>query len=197
MRGRDHVGAREHDGRLRVGGRRVVARIRRRAPCGHRLGIRGGARRGERQRRRPPDAERLRQGGRRQSRAGVDAVGGARGDPCRVAPPSAARHGRDAGRARRSRARVRRRSRRRAHRDRRGASRRGRPSTTREPAPEPAADEPTSTTTPTTTAAPVTTTTRPRGVPADWPPDKPIPPMPPNCQQPQLEDNGVWNCQDD
>jgi hypothetical protein len=48
----------------------------------------------------------------------------------------------------------------------------------------------------TTTAAPVTTTTRPPGVPKDWPPDKPIPPMPPNCHQPQLEDNGVWNCQD-
>lgn len=46
----------------------------------------------------------------------------------------------------------------------------------------------------TATTLPVTTTTRPRGVPADWPPGKPIPPMPPNCQQPQLEDNGVWNC---
>lgn len=45
------------------------------------------------------------------------------------------------------------------------------------------------TTTPTpTTAAP------PPGVPADWPANKPIPPMPANCQQPQLEDNGVWNC---
>jgi len=46
----------------------------------------------------------------------------------------------------------------------------------------------------TTTLAPVTTTTRPPGVPPDWPPGKPIPPMPPNCHQPQLEDNGVWNC---
>jgi hypothetical protein len=43
----------------------------------------------------------------------------------------------------------------------------------------------------------VTTTTRPPGVPRDWPPGKPIPPMPPNCRHPQLEDNGVWNCGDD
>ena len=49
----------------------------------------------------------------------------------------------------------------------------------------------------TTTSAPVTTTTRPPGVPKDWPPDKPIPPVPPNCHHPQLEDNGVWNCEDD
>jgi hypothetical protein len=48
-----------------------------------------------------------------------------------------------------------------------------------------------------TTVPPTTTTSRPPGVPDDWPPDKPIPPMPPNCRQPQLEDNGVWNCQDD
>lgn len=48
---------------------------------------------------------------------------------------------------------------------------------------------------PTTTAKPATNTTvRPPGVPADWPANKPIPPMPPNCQQPQLELNGVWNC---
>ncbi len=46
--------------------------------------------------------------------------------------------------------------------------------------------------TPTTT---VTPTTRPDGVPDDWPPGKPVPPMPPNCREPQLEDNGVWNCQ--
>jgi hypothetical protein len=26
---------------------------------------------------------------------------------------------------------------------------------------------------------------------------RPIPPMPPNCRQPQLELNGVWNCQSD
>jgi hypothetical protein len=60
--------------------------------------------------------------------------------------------------------------------------------------PKPGAPAPPAVTT--TTMAPVTTTTRPRGVPADWPPGKPIPPMPPNCGQPKLEDNGVWNCQD-
>jgi hypothetical protein len=67
--------------------------------------------------------------------------------------------------------------------------------TTREPK-EPLHDESPSSTT-STTNPPVTTTTRPRGVPADWPPDKPIPPMPANCGHPQLEDNGVWNCEDD
>jgi hypothetical protein len=40
----------------------------------------------------------------------------------------------------------------------------------------------------------VPTTTTIRGVPKDWPAGKPIPPMPPGCQQPQLELNGVWNC---
>jgi len=45
-----------------------------------------------------------------------------------------------------------------------------------------------------TTTVPTTTTTWPPGVPKDWPKDKPIPPMPANCRQPQLEDNGVWNC---
>jgi len=43
----------------------------------------------------------------------------------------------------------------------------------------------------------VTPTTRPPGVPDDWPAGKPIPPMPANCKQPQLENNGVWNCQSD
>jgi hypothetical protein len=45
--------------------------------------------------------------------------------------------------------------------------------------------------------APTTNVTprRPRGVPEDWPAGKPVPPMPPNCHEPQLEDNGVWNCQ--
>ena len=45
-----------------------------------------------------------------------------------------------------------------------------------------------------------TPTTRvPPGVeiPEDWPPGKPIPPIPPNCHEPHLEDNGVWNCGDD
>jgi hypothetical protein len=46
-----------------------------------------------------------------------------------------------------------------------------------------------------TTTVPPTPTTLPPGVPHDWPADKPIPPMPPNCRQPQLELNGVWNCQ--
>jgi hypothetical protein len=40
-----------------------------------------------------------------------------------------------------------------------------------------------------------TTTTRPPGVPASWPAGKPIPIMPVPCANPQLEDNGVWNCQ--
>ena len=56
---------------------------------------------------------------------------------------------------------------------------------------------PSTTTTTATTLPPVTTTTRPPGVPRDWPPGKPIPPMPPNCRHPQLEDNGVWNCGSD
>jgi hypothetical protein len=66
------------------------------------------------------------------------------------------------------------------------------PTTTTEPFETP---QPIATTTTTTTVPPVTTTTWPRGVPRDWPPGKPIPPMPPNCREPQLEDNGVWNCQ--
>jgi hypothetical protein len=45
----------------------------------------------------------------------------------------------------------------------------------------------------TTVAAP--TSTLPRGVPANWPVGKPIPPKPPNCVNGQLEDNGVWNCE--
>ena len=48
----------------------------------------------------------------------------------------------------------------------------------------------------TTTAKPVTTTTWPAGVPRDWPAGKPIPPKPANCQDAQLELNGVWNCDD-
>ena len=31
---------------------------------------------------------------------------------------------------------------------------------------------------------------------ADWPAGKPIPPIPPGCREPVLEDNGVWNCDD-
>jgi len=68
----------------------------------------------------------------------------------------------------------------------------GMPSTTRPP--EDDADGPPASS---TTSLSTTTTTRPPGVPADWPPDKPIPPMPSNCREPQLEDNGLWNCGDD
>jgi len=39
-----------------------------------------------------------------------------------------------------------------------------------------------------------TSTTRPPAVPDDWPDDEPIPPMPPDCQKAQLEDDGHWNC---
>ncbi len=66
------------------------------------------------------------------------------------------------------------------------------PTTARPDVIEPDSPPATATTVPATTSM-----TRPRGVPADWPRDKPIPPMPPDCHQPQLEDNGVWNCQDD
>ena len=64
-------------------------------------------------------------------------------------------------------------------------------------APTPAASPPTKVTPSPTTTTPAptpTTTTLPPGVPADWPAGKPIPPMPAGCQKPQLEDNGVWNC---
>lgn len=44
-------------------------------------------------------------------------------------------------------------------------------------------------------AAPATTAARPPGVPADWPADQPVPPVPADCLKPQLEDNGVWNCE--
>ena len=62
------------------------------------------------------------------------------------------------------------------------------------PAPSAPATSAPATSAPATTAAP-TTTVRPPGVPKDWPANKPIPPMPADCEQPQLEDNGVWNCQ--
>ena len=67
-------------------------------------------------------------------------------------------------------------------------------STTTPPAPPPTHPVSPTTTTTTPTPTPTTTTTRPPGVPADWPADRPIPPMPANCRHPQLEDNGVWNC---
>jgi hypothetical protein len=56
-----------------------------------------------------------------------------------------------------------------------------------------APSSPPATTAPPPASAPPTTV-RPPGVPANWPASRPIPPMPPNCQKPQLEDNGVWNC---
>ena len=66
------------------------------------------------------------------------------------------------------------------------------------PTPAPTTPAPKATTTtvpkPTTTIA-TTSSTLPPGVPRNWPAGKPIPPMPPGCRQPQLEDNGVWNCQ--
>ena len=48
-------------------------------------------------------------------------------------------------------------------------------------------------------AQPTPTTLVPPGVeiPDNWPAGKPIPPIPPNCREPHLEDNGKWNCQDD
>jgi len=49
----------------------------------------------------------------------------------------------------------------------------------------------------TSTATPITTTTRPPGVSADWPGDRRIRPAPPDCHDPQVEDNGLWNCHDD
>ena len=66
----------------------------------------------------------------------------------------------------------------------------------------PATTQPTTTaprtTTPRTTVPIYTTTgdTLPPGarVSSDWPKGKPVPPIPPNCNKPVLEDNGVWNC---
>jgi hypothetical protein len=68
------------------------------------------------------------------------------------------------------------------------------PTPTPTPTTKPGVPTPTTTPAQSTTTIPTTTTTRPPGVPADWPNNKPIPPVPPNCRQPQLEDNGVWNC---
>lgn len=63
------------------------------------------------------------------------------------------------------------------------------------PAPAPAPAPTTTAPRATTTTAP--TTSLPSGVriPSDWPSGTPIPPIPPGCREPQLEDNGVWNCQ--
>lgn len=71
---------------------------------------------------------------------------------------------------------------------------------------EPGSSEPTPPTTapasPTTTPAgpttlPIAPTTQRLQIPDDWPAGKPIPPVPPNCFQPELRLNGVWNCQND
>jgi hypothetical protein len=71
-------------------------------------------------------------------------------------------------------------------------------------APVPPASAPAASTPPSTVAAPQPPPTvapsipaAPSGarIPSDWPADKPIPPIPAGCGQPQLEDNGVWNCQ--
>ncbi len=48
---------------------------------------------------------------------------------------------------------------------------------------------------PTAVPTPAPAATYPPGVPASWPSNRPIPPMPSPCVQPKLEDNGVWNCQ--
>ena len=72
------------------------------------------------------------------------------------------------------------------------------PATTATPATTAPATTPATTTTkPPTTTSPSTQTTLPPGarIPSDWPPGKPIPPVPEGCKQPVLEDNGVWNCQ--
>jgi hypothetical protein len=61
------------------------------------------------------------------------------------------------------------------------------------PLPAPTTTSPTPA--PTTPAPTTTVEPRPPGVPSDWPTGKPIPPMPVDCREPQLEDNGVWNCQ--
>lgn len=68
------------------------------------------------------------------------------------------------------------------------------PTTTAAPVTTAAPETTVATTVATTVPAPATTV-RPSGVPADWPANRPIPPMPPGCQKPQLEDNGVWNCE--
>jgi hypothetical protein len=52
--------------------------------------------------------------------------------------------------------------------------------------------------TPPTSAPSSPPTTRQRiEIPEGWPADQPLPPMPANCAEPHLEDNGVWNCGSD
>ncbi len=70
------------------------------------------------------------------------------------------------------------------------------PTTPTTAAPSPTAP-PTTTRPTTTTTATTTGTTLPPGarIPSDWPPERPIPPLPANCKKPVLEDNGIWNCE--
>ncbi|HET9727768.1 MAG TPA: hypothetical protein VFR41_00025 [Acidimicrobiia bacterium] len=75
-----------------------------------------------------------------------------------------------------------------------GASAVSAPAAVSEPAEPPDTEEPTTAPAPPTTNAPTTPTTQEIEIPDDWPADKPLPPMPPNCIEPHLEDNGVWNC---
>lgn len=47
-------------------------------------------------------------------------------------------------------------------------------------------------------AAPDAASAVPAGaqIPSYWPANTPIPPVPPGCPEPVLEDNGTWNCED-
>ena len=69
--------------------------------------------------------------------------------------------------------------------------------TTQPRAPAPTAAPTTQPPAPTVTTAAPAIAGVPQGarIPSDWPASKPIPPIPPGCKMPQLEDNGVWNCQ--
>lgn len=74
------------------------------------------------------------------------------------------------------------------------------PAATTPPATAPAGTAPSATvpapgpTSPPATAAPSSTLPPDARIPSDWPPGTPIPPIPPGCKKPVLEDNGVWNC---
>ena len=58
--------------------------------------------------------------------------------------------------------------------------------------------ETTPSTTPNEQPSPTTTPTTQRlQIPDDWPAGTPIPPVPPNCFQPELHLNGVWECHND
>ncbi len=68
------------------------------------------------------------------------------------------------------------------------------PSTSSAPAPAPTTPTTMAPKPPTTTAPPAAVASGAR-IPRDWPANKPIPPIPPGCEKPQLEDNGKWNCE--